>query len=130
MSLGFTAMPSLTEIEHKPKWCWHTSPMVRKRYLTKYILEDLLEKMVFVGGPRQIGKTTLARELVAKQFNQAGYFNWDSRSDRRKIMKSEWPGSADLLILDEIHKYKKWKSFLKGEYDTLKDKYRFHATAG
>ncbi len=102
--------------------------MLKNRYLTQYVLDDLSEKMVFIGGPRQVGKTTLAREFVAKQFRRTGYYNWDSRTDRRKIMQSNWPGSAELIILDEIHKYKKWKSFVKGEYDTLKDKYRFIVT--
>ena len=102
--------------------------MTRERYLTKFVIEDLKKKMVFVGGPRQVGKTTLAIELIAKRFGRSGYFNWDSRIDRRKIMQSIWPGDADLIILDEIHKYKKWKSFVKGEYDTLKEKYRFLIT--
>jgi predicted AAA+ superfamily ATPase len=102
--------------------------MTRERYLTKFVVEDLKKKMVFVGGPRQVGKTTLAIELIAKRFGRSGYFNWDSRIDRRKIMQSIWPGDADLIILDEIHKYKKWKSFVKGEYDTLKEKYRFLIT--
>ncbi len=102
--------------------------MTRERYLTKFVIEDLKKKMVFVGGPRQVGKTTLALELIAKRFGRSGYFNWDSRIDRRKIMQSIWPGDADLIILDEIHKYKKWKSFVKGEYDTLKEKYRFLIT--
>lgn len=99
--------------------------MIKKRYLTEFVVEDLAEKMVFIGGPRQVGKTTIARDLIAKQFNQSGYYNWDSKSDRRKIMQSNWPGNADLIIFDEIHKYKKWKSFVKGEYDTLKNKYHF-----
>jgi predicted AAA+ superfamily ATPase len=102
--------------------------MTRERYLTKYVIEDLKKKMVFVGGPRQVGKTTLALELISKRFGRSGYFNWDSRIDRRNIMQSIWPGDADLIILDEIHKYKKWKSFVKGEYDTLKEKYRFLIT--
>jgi predicted AAA+ superfamily ATPase len=102
--------------------------MLKDRYLTKYILEDLLDKMVFVGGARQVGKTTLAKKIVAPNFSTPCYYNWDSQNDRRMIMKSDWPGNADLIILDEIHKYKKWKSFVKGEYDTLKEKFRFMIT--
>ena len=92
------------------------------------IVADLSEKMVFVGGPRQVGKTTLAREIVATCFKEAAYFNWDNRQDRRKIMESNWPGGAEMIILDEIHKYKKWKNLLKGEYDKLKDVYKFLVT--
>jgi len=106
----------------------YTHFMTKQRYLTKFVLEDLKEKMVFVGGPRQVGKTTLARELIGNHFQHSGYFNWDNRQDRRSIMQSSWPGDAVLIILDEIHKYKKWKSLVKGEYDKLKDKYRFLIT--
>ena len=102
--------------------------MTEQRYLTKYVLEDLTDKMVFIGGPRQVGKTTLAQELVSNHFQHSGYYNWDNRQDRRKIMQSNWPGDAELIILDEIHKYKKWKSLVKGEYDKLKDKYSFLIT--
>lgn len=102
--------------------------MIKDRYLKKHVIEDLSKKMVFVGGPRQVGKTTLARELIASQFERTGYLNWDRQRDRKTIIKSLWPGDADLIILDEIHKYKKWKSFLKGEYDTLKDRYKFLIT--
>jgi len=102
--------------------------MIRERYLTKFVIDDLREKMVFIGGPRQVGKTTLARELVGNQYAQLGYFNWDNRQDRRRIMQSSWPAGAELLILDEIHKYKKWKSLVKGEYDKLKERYCFLVT--
>ena len=95
--------------------------MLKDRYLNKCIIEDLSEKMVFVGGPRQVGKTTLARELVAPHFNVSSYYNWDNRSDRSKIMRSEWPGNAQLIILDEIHKYKDWKNYLKGVCDRFKE---------
>ncbi len=102
--------------------------MFKTRYLVNNIIEDLSEKMVFIGGPRQVGKTTLSCELVGKNFNEFAYFNWDNRGDRRNIINSNWPGNVELLIFDEIHKYKKWKSFVKGEYDKLKNKYKFIVT--
>lgn len=102
--------------------------MFKERYLVPSILEDLQEKMVFIGGPRQVGKTTMATALVAQHFENVCYRLWDKREDRQKLIRSEWPGDADLLIIDELHKYKKWKSYIKGEYDSLKAKYRFLVT--
>jgi predicted AAA+ superfamily ATPase len=102
--------------------------MIKDRYLTECIIKDLHEKMVFVGGARQVGKTTFAVEIVSKKFRNAAYYNWDNRTDRRNIMRSNWPGNAELIILDEIHKYKKWKTLIKGEYDKLKRKYKFLVT--
>jgi predicted AAA+ superfamily ATPase len=49
--------------------------VLRKRYLTPFIIEDLKDKMVFVGGPRQVGKTTLCRNLIATHFENHAYFN-------------------------------------------------------
>lgn len=102
--------------------------MFKDRYLTQCIVEDLKEKMVFVGGPRQVGKTTLCRNFVATHFNGHAYFNWDNRGDRKTIMASSWPGDAELLIFDELHKYRQWKSHIKGEYDKLKETYKFLVT--
>ncbi len=102
--------------------------MLKNRYITDVIIQDLSEKMVFIGGPRQVGKTTLSKELIAKQFDAFKYYNWDNRQDRQEVIKAGWPGQAKILIFDEIHKYKKWKSFIKGEYDTLKEKYKFLVT--
>ncbi|MBI5213166.1 MAG: ATP-binding protein [Nitrospirae bacterium] len=102
--------------------------MLKTRYLLPYILEDLKDKMVFIGGPRQVGKTTLCRNLVAGHFGSHAYFNWDNRADRKDITASLWPADAELLIFDEIHKYRKWKGFIKGEYDKLKDNYKFLVT--
>lgn len=84
--------------------------------------------MVFVGGPRQVGETTLCRNLIAAHFKNHAYFNWDNRADRKAIMAPSWPGNAELLIFDEIHKYRQWKSLIKGEYDKLKETYRFLVT--
>jgi uncharacterized protein len=102
--------------------------MLRNRYLTPFIVEDLKDKMVFVGGPRQVGKTTLCRNFIATYFRNHAYFNWDNRTDRRAITSSAWPGDAELLILDEIHKYRRWKGLIKGEYDKLKETYKFLVT--
>jgi len=63
--------------------------MLKERYLTPCILDDLKEKMVFVGGPRQVGKTTLCRDFVAASFNNPAYFNWDNRTDRKAIRQRE-----------------------------------------
>lgn len=102
--------------------------MAKTRYLVDPVVEDLNAKMVFVGGPRQVGKTTLARKLVADHFKETAYFNWDKKSERVKMMAAEWPASAQLIVLDEIHKYRAWKRFVKGEFDTHRDKYRFIVT--
>lgn len=102
--------------------------MQKDRYLTPFIVEDLREKMVFVGGPRQVGKTTLCRNFVATHFSNHAYFNWDNRTDRKAITASSWPGDRELLILDELHKYRQWKGLIKGEYDKLKETYKFLVT--
>ncbi|MBI5594586.1 MAG: ATP-binding protein [Elusimicrobia bacterium] len=102
--------------------------MLKGRYISADALEDLAKKMVFVAGPRQIGKTTLARDIIGGHFQETAYFNWDERGQRRQLMSGKWPAAAQLIILDEIHKFKGWKGFLKGQYDTLKDKYRFLVT--
>ncbi len=102
--------------------------MLRERYLMPFILEDLKEKMVFIGGPRQVGKTTLCRNLIAAHFNKHAYFNWDNRTDRKAIMASSWPSDAELMIFDEIYKYRPWKSLIKGEYDKFRETYKFLVT--
>lgn len=102
--------------------------MQKDRYLTPFIVEDLRDKMVFVGGPRQVGKTTLCRNFVATHFSNHAYFNWDNRTDRKTITASSWPGDTELLILDEFHKYRQWKGLIKGEYDKLKETYKFLVT--
>ncbi len=100
---------------------------ISDRYLTKFIKSDLAEKMVFLGGPRQVGKTTMARELISIHY-KSQYFNWDKVVERNKALKGEWDSEAELVVLDEFHKYKKWKTWIKGEYDSLKNKYKFLLT--
>ncbi len=83
------------------------------RYLTQQIMQDLQRKMVFVGGPRQVGKTTLAKKLLQ---NKKGYLNWDVPEHRELILKKELPVTP-IWAFDEIHKYRLWRNFLKGLYD-------------
>jgi len=88
-----------------------------KRYLSINIAKDVLDKMVFVTGPRQVGKTTLAKNL-SKEFKDPLYLNFDSAVDRQRIDNADWPASHDYVILDEIHAKPEWKAYLKGLYDT------------
>jgi uncharacterized protein len=85
-----------------------------KRYLERQVHKDLKEKMVFVAGPRQVGKTTLAFHIQGKD---KGYLNWDIASDRERILKQELP-DVRLWIFDEIHKYRSWRNYLKGLFDS------------
>lgn len=86
------------------------------RYLTPCIAKDLERKMVFLGGPRQVGKTTVARSLLGGRTGH--YFNWDLDEDRRSMLKKDWSDDESLLIFDELHKFPKWKTWIKGIYDT------------
>ena len=99
------------------------------RYLQKEISKDLKEKMVFLGGPRQVGKTTFAQNLLKNYHDQhPAYLNWDNTEDRKKILENEWPRSEKLIIFDEIHKFSKWRNFVKGSYDKLKNTHQFLIT--
>lgn len=102
--------------------------MIKGRYLTPEITSDLRKKMVFLGGPRQVGKTTFAKEIIGNHYQNPAYYNWDFREDRRNIVAAAWPPNADLLILDEIHKYKKWKNLVKGIFDKQKEKFNIIVT--
>lgn len=88
-----------------------------KRYLYDLILNDLRKKMVFITGPRQVGKTYLSKN-IQNEFKKPVYLNNDDISDNKIIRKRAWPLNTDLVILDEIHKMKGWKAFLKGTFDT------------
>lgn len=102
--------------------------MIKDRYLHASIALDLKEKMVFIGGPRQVGKTTLARLIGGSEYKKFAYLNWDSREDRRVILEGAFQADAGLVIFDEIHKYKKWKNYIKGEFDKYKEKFNIIVT--
>lgn len=82
--------------------------------------------MVFIAGPRQCGKTTLARSLL--KGTTGVYLNWDDPDHQREILKRTWHESQRLIVLDEIHKYPKWKAWLKGTYDTKPSANQFLVT--
>jgi predicted AAA+ superfamily ATPase len=95
------------------------------RGISQFIEDDLSKKMVFIGGPRQVGKTTLAKSLL---WTDKAYLNWDFVEDRQKILKNEIPTQYKRLVFDEIHKYKNWRSLVKGYHDVHKDKMRIIVT--
>lgn len=101
----------------------------RPRFYTA-VLKDHLEKhrqMALVSGPRQVGKTTACRSLSDQ------YLNWDNTDDRRRLLRGPAALAETLeldrlrttppvAVLDELHKYSKWKSLLKGFFDTYGDR--------
>ena len=90
-------------------------PDMTTRRLAPSVLEDLNQKMVFVAGPRQCGKTTLALKLLEQRNGE--YYNWDIAKHRKAIQHVELKPSAKLWIFDELHKFRKWRNWLKGVYD-------------
>ena len=95
------------------------------------------KSLVMLAGPRQAGKTTFARHIVAKDFSDVTYFNWDIAKDKQRLIAdpiffSKEPRSSTssrpLVILDEIHKYRDWKNYLKGVYDEFAGEYQFLVT--
>ena len=87
------------------------------RIQDSYIITDLSKKIVLLAGPRQVGKTFIA-QLIAKNYKNALYLNFDNLEDRRTIQTLGWLENTDLLVLDELHKMPGWKNYLKGVYDT------------
>jgi predicted AAA+ superfamily ATPase len=85
-----------------------------ERYLEEHIRRDMAKKIIILSGPRQVGKTTLSKQLVPLFV----YLNYDAASDRRMIREEDWPRDVPLVIFDELHKLKNWKSKIKGIFDT------------
>ena len=100
------------------------------RYLRPAIGKALERKMVFIGGPRQVGKTTLALSMLAAGATEVhpAYLNWDHPGIPPLLRRAELPIDQALLIFDEIHKYKLWRNLVKGIYDTEKSRRKFIVT--
>ena len=89
-----------------------------KRYLFEAVSEDLRKKMVFVGGPRQVGKTTFALSLLKNgSKTHPAYFNWDIQGKRQAMREGIFPPHEGLLIYDEVHKFARWRGLMKGLFD-------------
>ncbi len=86
-----------------------------ERRMTSLIESDLKDKMVLLSGPRQCGKTTLAEQILEKR--GGAYYNWDVDAHRRLIRNSMLDETARLWVLDELHKFRSWRNWLKGMYD-------------
>ncbi|MGD8213110.1 MAG: AAA family ATPase, partial [Desulfobacterales bacterium] len=110
---------------------------MQKRKYYKNIWADFNKEkeMIFISGARQTGKTTMAKDIASEE-PVSQYFNYDVAENKARILaqpsffeeidrrKTDRP----LIILDEIHKYKEWKNYLKGVYDGFADEFRFLVT--
>ena len=76
--------------------------------------------MIFVGGPRQVGKAAMC-DFVGKSFAPYEYYNMDNSDDASVVLNKEWPHNFNLIIFDELHKTSYWKRWIKGVYDTRKN---------
>lgn len=94
-----------------------------------------MKQMLFIAGPRQCGKTTLAK-MIAERFESSLYFNWDIITDRKKLRANPYfyeamdrkSSKTPLVLFDEIHKFNQWKNYLKGVYDRSHDDFKFMIT--
>jgi len=107
----------------------------RRRIYDTILAEHLGQhrQMAFVTGPRQVGKTTACRSL------SSDYLDWDNTDHRsliregpaaiaRKLALEKLRAKPPVVTFDELHKYNRWKSFLKGVYDTYADSVRVLVT--
>jgi uncharacterized protein len=104
--------------------------MTRRRALAEVVESALASKMAFIGGPRQVGKTTLALSLLGPTVDvtHPAYLNWDHPAAPPRLRRGELPAGESRIILDEIHKYARWRGLVKGLYDTEKTRRQFIVT--
>jgi len=88
-----------------------------ERQLEFKVLQDLQQKMVFLVGPRQAGKTWLAKRIASK-IKDSLYLNYDDLDHREIILERSWIPKTTLIVFDELHKMPDWKNYLKGIFDT------------
>jgi hypothetical protein len=105
-----------------------------ERLVGKYIFDPEISagKMIFLTGPRQVGKTTFAKNWLSSVGVEDTYFDWDDPAIRseysrnplyfRNIVNAKFKGKPVPMVFDEIHKHKNWKNILKGVYDPTRKK--------
>lgn len=86
-----------------------------ERIMTQYFLEYAHKKIIFVSGPRQVGKTTMVKNLAGQS---VAYYNYDNKKDLKIFKDQDWDISKKIVVFDELHKMKNWKLWLKGIYDS------------
>jgi hypothetical protein len=102
---------------------------IYERYIKKPVNEDLKTRMVFVGGPRQVGKTTFSLTFLTEPSEKhPAYLNWDDVHARAALLKGDLPSGEKRIVLDEIHKFARWRNLVKGFYDTNRSKISFIIT--
>ena len=111
-----------------------------KRLVEEYIFDPEISagKMIFLTGPRQVGKTTFAKNWLASKGVEDTYFDWDDPTVRseyrrnplyfRNIINAKFKGKPIPMVFDEIHKHRDWKNILKGVYDPHKEKIQLLVT--
>jgi predicted AAA+ superfamily ATPase len=107
---------------------------MHSRELYQKIWQELSKdkSMIFLAGPRQVGKTTLG-QIISDTFANSLYCNWDISDHRLQLIQDpaffeaveRKDASPPLIVFDEIHKYQDWKNYLKGIYDQFHHAYRF-----
>ena len=101
-----------------------------ERYLHSIVKKSLGRKIIFLGGPRQVGKTTFSFQLLGKGAGEEhpAYLSWDFPKNRKMLMEGVLPAGQKLIVLDEIHKYRQWRNLVKGLYDKNKSRFQFLVT--
>jgi predicted AAA+ superfamily ATPase len=109
-----------------------------ERIHSSYLFDPDLNagKMIFLSGPRQIGKTTFVLSKLKALSLEHLYFNWDDPHVRREYIRNPHflkakiaaEKAIPLIAFDEIHKHKQWKDILKGLYDIHREQAQFIIT--